>query len=87
MYRAVGGGGVGGFGWFVESDFFYPNEVANVKTGGEFFCELRGEWVVRREGGVEGFDSVVDEASKVSECESVFGSIFPEEKADANSVE
>jgi hypothetical protein len=43
--------------------------------------------VVRREGGVEGFDSVVDEVSKVSECESVFSSIFLEEKADADSVE
>ncbi len=43
--------------------------------------------MVRREGGVKGFDIVVDEVSKVSECESVFGSIFPKEKADADSVE
>ena len=39
-------------GWFVESDFFYSNEVTDVNTGGDYFCELRGEWVVRREGGV-----------------------------------
>ena len=38
-------------------------------------------------GGEEGgWCAVVDEVSKILECESVCGYIFPEEKADADSV-
>ncbi len=42
--------------------------------------------MVRREGGMERFDTVVDEKGKVLECKNVFSSIFSEEKADAGSV-
>ena len=57
--RASGGrGGVVGFGWFVESDFLDPDEIADVDTGDTFLCEFRKEWVVWREGGVKGFHVV-----------------------------
>ena len=37
-HRANGGrGGVVVFGRFVESDFLYPDEIANVEAGDEFF--------------------------------------------------
>ena len=42
--------------------------------------------MVRREGCVEGFDTIRDKVSNELECESVFGSIFPEEKADTDSL-
>ena len=35
---------------------------------------------------MEGFDTIRDKVSNELECESVFGSIFPEEKADTDSL-
>ena len=41
--RASGGrGGVVGFGWFVESDFLDPNEIADVDAGDDFFDSSGG---------------------------------------------
>jgi hypothetical protein len=50
---SVGGRGGGGFGWFVKSNFFNANQVADIEAGDEFLGQLGREWVVWGEGGVE----------------------------------
>ena len=42
-YRASGVcGGVVGFGWFVESDFLDPDEIADVEAGDNFLIAPEG---------------------------------------------
>ncbi len=55
---SVGGRGGGGFGGFVESNFFNSNQVTDIEARDELFGQLGREWLVWGEGGGEGIEDL-----------------------------
>jgi len=73
-------------GIFVETNLFNPNQIADIKAGDKFFCQLGREWVVRREGGVEGFNGVEDLERKITQGECISMAGVAKEEADADTI-
>lgn len=71
---------------FVETNFFNPNQIANIKAGDKFFRQFGREWEVRRKGGVEGFNGVEDLEREITHGERIFMAGVTEEEADADTI-